>query len=219
MLGHPYEYVLRPIGTEQPKPLPVDIHHRPHFDGSCSRVRNACGPVDGGIERLHVNQEGASEECVGVHSRPTGHASRCQRVQGRPRRLVKVNLGSGVPEHSPRWAPSACRPTGQLTGTDDFRAAVASGALATGHRRRGQASARPGTGAFPSQARSPDDPRQGGLITRPTASTWSPAPPPEAGSSSCGTGGTAEPSFSPPKVVMALPEVVSSGSRCRQRHP
>ena len=41
------------------------------------------------------------------------------------------------------------RATGQLTGTDDFRAAVASEALATGHGRRSHASAAAGTGAFP----------------------------------------------------------------------
>ena len=135
-------------------------------------VRNASAFTAGPPDTLHD----------AVATRATEETRQGQSRLRRPRTFAQVGaLG--------------CRPTGQLTGTDDFRAAVASGALATGHRRRGQASARPGTGAFPYRARSPDDPRQGGLMTRPTASTWSPAPPPEAGSSSCGAGGTAEPSF------------------------
>jgi hypothetical protein len=49
------------------------------------------------------------------------------------------------------WLSSGqyARATGQLTGTDDFRAAVASEALATGHRRRGKRALRPGAGTFP----------------------------------------------------------------------
>jgi hypothetical protein len=45
------------------------------------------------------------------------------------------------PEDARQVSALAWRATGQLTGADDFRAAVASEAIASGHRRRGHASA------------------------------------------------------------------------------
>ena len=59
------------------EPLPIDIHDRPDFDRSSSRVWNASGPVDGAVERFDLDHELASEK---LRRRPRGWQGRGRAV-------------------------------------------------------------------------------------------------------------------------------------------
>src|SRR5205814_2765532 len=54
----------RQTALQADRSAPVDVHDRPHFDGSGAGVRNARGPGDGGVERLRLDQKVSGEELI-----------------------------------------------------------------------------------------------------------------------------------------------------------